>query len=225
MAYILGWLSNGVATFSDTFSSAQNPISSPWTKTSTVNQNVVVTGGIATNNALNSNNDDAYAWVSTGAFSAPSDNYEIVGTVAEVSINQMEIELLLRVTDTSSTYFAYEVLVNTSGGAQLVTITGGFGGNYLLWDGNNGTTNTNVTISGWTGAGDKIRARVTGTNPVLVTAWHAPAATPNTWTQLFTVSDSLASRRQTGQPGIGFYAANVGAPGSHGWTDFTVTAV
>jgi len=179
---------------------------------------VLITNGIATTSRQTTSNDDAYAWVNTSAFKAPSDNYEITVTVAELSFEQMETEVLLRVTDTSSGYFCYEVLVN-NGGGELVQINGGLGGRYVELAG------TQFTISGWTGTGDKIRARVTGTNPVRVQAWHAPAGNPTAFVSFIDYSDSSSNRKQSGQPGIGFYAANAVAVSKKGWADFSVVAV
>lgn len=193
-------------------------------KNATACANVVITGGMATTSRQTTANDDAYAWVNTSTFKAPGDNYEITVTVAEPSFEQMETEILLRVTDTSSSYSCYEVLIN-NGGGELVQINGGLGGNFVEFNGANGTPNTLFTISGWTGTGDKIKARVTGTNPVRVQAWHAPAATPTVFRQFMDVSDSSANRKQSGQPGIGFYAANAVAVGKKGWADFSVVAV
>jgi hypothetical protein len=213
--------------FSDTFSTAATPIGSPWVKNCTLCQDVVTTGGIATNNHTNSNNDDAYAWVSTSSFLTIGDNYEVTVTVADNTpgSNAMETEILLRATDTASTYSCYELLVN-NGGGELVQINGGIGGLFVEFQGG-ANPQSLYTISGWTGAGDKIKARVTGANPVRVQAWHAPASTPTVFTQFMDVSDSSANRKQSGQPGIGFYTAVGGGstPGSKGWADFSVVAV
>lgn len=212
--------------FTDNFTGAQVPIGSPWVRTSTVNQRVVVdAAGFATNDAQNSNNDDAYAYVPTATFKAPNDDYQIEATVYEPGGSAaMEIELLGRVTDNSSQYFGYELLFNGNG-YLIVRIDGGFGGNYLIFDGNNGTPNTNGTLAAWTGTGDKVRFRITGTNPVRLQMSHAPAATPTVFTDYLDVNDSSALRRQTGQPAVGFYAANSGAQGGRGWSDFSVVAV
>lgn len=213
------------SSFSDTFSVAQNPIASPWVKNSTVNQNVITTGGVATNNAVNSNNDDAYAWVSTSAFQAPSDNYEITATLAEPGFNAMETELLFRVTDTSSTYSCYELLVN-GGGYEVVQINGGFGGNFLEFDGVHLSPNTIGSFPVSVSAGDKIRVRVTGTNPVSITCSYSIASVSGgAWTQFLNFTDNSAGKKTSGQPGIGFYAASAGAEGNKGWTDFSVVAV
>lgn len=212
------------ASFSDTFAAPANPIGSPWVKNATACANVRVTGGIATTSRQTTSNDDAYAWVNTSTFKAPNDNYEITVTVAEPGFNQMETEVLLRVTDTSNSYSCYEVLVN-NGGGELVQINGGLGGNFVEFNGANGTPNTLFTINAWTGAGDKIKARVTGMNPVRVQAWHAPAATPTVFSLFMDVSDSSANRKQSGQPGMGFYAANAAGVGNKGWDDFSVVAV
>lgn len=208
--------------FSDTFSVAQNPIASPWVKNCTACQNVVVTGGIATNDHTNSNNDDAYAWVSRAAFSAPNDNYEAIVTLAEPGPDQMETEVLVRVEDTSSGYYGYEVLYN-NGGGELVRIEGAPG----IVGGFTEFPSTAYTVAGGGVAGDRIKVRVTGTNPVRIQMWFEHASNPGVWTQYIDYSDSDAVRRTTGQPAIGFYTSASGgsAPGSKGWSDFSVVAV
>ena len=208
-------------TFTDTFSVSQTPIASPWTKNCTLCKTVITTGGIATNNAQNgvtNANDDAIAYVSTSAFLSPSGDYEIVARYAQPGINQMEVEILVRVEDTSSTYSCMEVNLN-NGGGELIQINGGIGGNFVEIPG------TAYTIAGGCSDGDWITVRVTGTNPVRVQMWHAPSATPASKTQYIDYSDSSGNRKTTGQPGMGFYAAASSGIGNQGWSEFTVTAL
>lgn len=230
MAYNLGWLSNGSgapASFSDSFSSNQNPIASPWVKNSTVNQDVIVTGGVATNNTTNTNNDDAYAYVDPAYFTAPNDDYEVTVTYAAPGPDAMETEILLRLTDTSSTYSAYEVLLNGSG-YEIVQINGGFGGNYVEFNGANGTPNTVGSLPVSLSTGDQIRARVTGTNPVNIQCWYSISTqSGGAWTSFINCNDSSADRKTSGQPAMGFYTSAGGGstPGDKGWSDFSVVAV
>lgn len=213
--------------FFESFGVAQTPIGSPWIKNATLCKRVITTGGYATNDARNgvdNPNDDAYAYVSTSAFQAPNDDYEVTVTLAEPGGNAMETEVLVRVTDDSSGYHAYELLIN-GGGYAIVRIDGGVGGFYQIFDGTAGTPNTVGSFPASLVAGDKVRFRVTGVNPVRLQAWYALAATPNTFVQVLDVTDASVSRKQTGQPGIGFYSANVGAAGNKGWADFYVSAI
>lgn len=211
------------ATFETLFDLSENPISEggAWTQVATSWQDVRTTGGYATGAAYTENFDDNYARLTTTAFSASNDNYEVVATVRKVSegVANSEIEILLRVVDTASTVNAYEVLVNTGGSCELVRWNGTMGNFFEI-------SSTAGTISGWTGNGDKIKARVTGTNPVLVTVSHAPASNPTSFTQLFQYSDTDPTRKQSGQPGIAFYqhAADNNLLNA-GWSDFAVTAV
>ena len=211
------------SSYSTSFTSTENPISEggAWTQAATDWQDVRTTGGYATGAAYTENFDDCYARLTTATFAAPSDNYEIVATVRKVSeaVANSEIELLLRVVDTATTINAYEVLVNTGGSCELVR-----------WNGTMGTffeiASTATSITGWTGNGDKVKARVTGTNPAVVTVSHAPASDPTNFTQVFQYSDTDATRKQTGQPGIAFYqhAADNNLLNA-GWSDFAVTAI
>lgn len=226
MSFIRPTRVSAPASFFDAFAIAQNPISSPWIKNCTVCQNVITTGGDATNNTTNTNNDDAYAWVSTSAFISPTDDYEVTVTYATPGVDAMETEVLVRVTDNSSDYFAYELLIN-GGGYEIVRIDGGPGGRFTEFNGAGGTPNTVGSFPVSLSAGDKVRFTVTGTNPVRLQAWYAFAATPTTFVQIIDVTDSNALRRTSGQPGIGFYTDSVGgsAPGSKAWSDFSVVAV
>lgn len=210
--------------FSDSFAVDQNPITSPWVKNCTACADVLIASGVATGARQTTANDDAYAWVATSSFSAPGDNYEIIVTMAEPGPDAMETEVLARVTDNGSGYFGYELLIN-GGGYTIVRIDGGIGGLYQIFDGTNGTPNTIGSFAASVVAGDKIKFTVTGTNPVRLRAAKALAASPTTFVEVLDVNDSSVSRRQTGQPGIGFYAANAPAVGDKGWADFSVVAV
>lgn len=213
------------SSFTTTFAANETPISEggKWIKNSTLNQRVITTGGVATNDAQNSNNDDAYAMLATTAFKSSTDDYEITCTVGPQN-GSMEQEILARLTDNSTQYFCYELLMNGSGYA-IVQINGGFGGFYKIMDGTGGTPNTVGSLAASIASGDKIRFRVTGTNPVRLQAWNALAATPTVFTQFLDVNDSTANRKQTGQPGIAFYSATAGQQGTNSWSDFTVTVV
>lgn len=211
----------GSASFTDAFAADKNPIGAPWIRSATNFQAVKTAGGFACGAAYTESNDDAYAKLASSAFSAPNDNYEVTATVriANLAVAPSELEILLRMVDTTSTMQCYEVLINTAGGGELVRINGAPGNYYEI-------PGTAFTIRNWTGDGDRIRARVTGTNPVVVTAWHAPAAAPNNWTQLVSFSDTDATRKQAGQPAMGFYQhAAAGNLGNAGWGDFSVVAV
>ncbi len=212
-------VTSGGTTFSDTFSTNSNPIASPWTHTATAFDTVKTASGFAQGVSYTDSNNDSYCKLSTSAFQAPNDDYEVTCTV-QAGVNASEIEILLRLTDDTSGMNCYEVLYNTSGGGELVRINGGGPGGYVE------ITSTLYTFNAHEGTGDKIRARVTGTNPVVITAWGAPASNPTSWTQLFTYSDTDANRKTSGQPGMGFYQVTAnGALGMNGWTDFSATAV
>lgn len=214
------------SSFSTTFAATENPISEGgvWVKNCTACADVLTTGGAATGSRQTTSNDDAYAWVNTTAFKATNDDCEITVTMAEPGPDAMETEVLARVTDNSGGYFCYELLIS-GGGYAIVRIDGGIGGLYQIFDGSNGTTNTVGSFPASIVAGDKIRFRVTGTNPVRLQAWYALAATPTTFVQVIDVNDSSADRKQTGQPGIGFYATNSSAVGDKAWADFSAVAV
>lgn len=211
--------------FTTGFDATENPISeeSKWLKKFTSHKNVRTTGGYATDAAYITEGvyDDNYARLSTSAFAAPGDNYEVVATVRKGTGANYEIELLLRVEDTPNSIHCYEVLVNTGGSGELVRWNGAMGSFQELAAAPYDTRWTHSIANG-----DKIKATVTGTNPVLVNVYHAPAATPTVFTLLASLSDDHANRKQSGQPGIGFFqhAANNNL-GAHGWSDFTVTAI
>jgi hypothetical protein len=215
------------SSFSDAFAGDANPIGSPWVRTATNFKPVRTTGGAAYAAEYTDNNDDAYALLSSSTFQAPSDNYEVTATWVRNSfgVAPNETEIMLRLSADATSMQGYEVLVN-NGGGEIVRLDGGGPGGFVEFNGTNGTPNATFTIGPWEGTGDKIRARVTGTNPVRIEMWHAPASAPATWTKYVDCTDSNALRKQTGQPGIGFYnKTSDGNLLNCGWSDFSVVAV
>lgn len=233
MAYNLGWLSNSVASFSDTFASTQNPISSPWVRNATNFQSVKTTGGAAyaagycDAPTMPTDNLDAYALLSTSAFLSPTGDYEVTATWIRnnFGLATNETEILLRGTDTGSTCSFYEFLLN-NGGGEIVQINGGGPGNFVEFQGG-ANPQSLYTIGAWEGTGDKVKVRVTGTNPVRIQAWHAPASTGIfNATAFLDISDSSANRKTSGQPGIGFYNKTAdGNLANCGWQDISIVAV
>lgn len=208
--------------FATLFERTENPLSEDgtWIKAGSAWQAIRSLNGYACGAAYTDAYDDAYAKVSPQIFRAPNDDYEITATVRKVSgaVPFSEIELLLRIEDAASSVNCYEMLITTAGTYQLMS-----------WDGPMGTFHEVVApaaIPGWSGDGDRIRARVTGSNPVTITLWHAPASAPTTFTQQFQTTDSAGTRKLTGQPGIATYqhAADANLLNA-GWSDFTVVAV
>lgn len=162
-------------------------------------------------------NDDNYARLDLSVFKAPTDDYEITATVEKIGVAGAEIELLARVQDTYTTIHCYELLVNTTGFCELVRWNGAMGVYTEI-------TETNTVLS--TSAGDRVRMRVVGINPVVVTVFNAVAANPNSWTQVFEYTDTDVTRKQSGQPGIGsFIHAASGLIDRIGWRDFEVKAL
>jgi hypothetical protein len=211
------------ATFSTTFSATENPLSESgaWSKTNTLCPAVLTASGKATSSAYTSANNDSYARLASASFTATSGDYEVVCTYVRgnVGLPSGEAEVLMRLTDNSTQYFGYELLYN-NGGGELVRIDGGGIGGFTEF------LSTAYTVAAPEGDGDKIKVRVTGTNPVRIQMWHAKASAPTVFTQYVDYSDSDAARRQTGQPGIGFYQLVADNDlGNAGWNDFTVTAV
>ncbi|HQR22179.1 MAG TPA: hypothetical protein PKV98_15015 [Burkholderiaceae bacterium] len=213
--------------FATLFESTENPLSEggAWVKAGSAWQTVRSLNSYACGAAYTDAEDDAYVKLSSSTFAAPNDDYEVVATVRHVNdqLAVQEIEILLRVVDTSTTINCYEVLVATNGSITLVRWNGiPHNGEYLILD------STTSNPASWSGNGDKIKARVTGTNPVVVNVWHAPSSNPTNFTQLsgFPYSDTDATRKQSGQPGIAFYqhAADNNLLNA-GWQDFTVTSV
>lgn len=222
-------LSAAPATFSTTFSANENPISEGgnWDRSATSFKAVRTLSGYACGAAYTDANDDAWARLTPSAFTSPTGGYEVTVTVRKTSFENSEIEILGFLEADASSMWGYEVLVNTSGGGELVRLDGGGPGGYYEFDGNSGRPNTLYTISSWTGDGDKIRARftVSGGNP-RIQMWHAPAATPTTWTQYIDQTDTHANRRTTGQPGMGFYQVTAnGALLVNGFADYSVVSV
>lgn len=198
--------------YSTSFASAENPISEggAWTKTANAWQSVQTTGGNAIAAAYTENYDDAYAYLANWT----STNYEIIGTVYWPSGVAGEVELLVRVTDTTNSIQCYECLYNVGDGASA---------QFVRWNGaqSDFTVLTPVTDGtiGTTGNGNQIRATIVGT--VLTFYWRASSA--DSWTQIYHYNSvNLA----TGKPGIGFY---VHAADSNrttvGLQDVTVTAL
>lgn len=134
-----------------------------------------------------------------------------------VGAGNKEMELLFRVTDQASParIWAYECLFDFGVGSVEIA----------RWD---GPPDAYVTLaSGTPGTyadGDRVAAEITGTNPVVITCYVSRAATPTSWSQICTYSDSSASRLTTGAPGIGAFSRE-GLSLDYGFKDYSVAPI
>jgi hypothetical protein len=159
--------------------------------------------------------DDCYAYL---AGTWPT-NLRAEATVYRGAGNK-EMELLFRVSDQASParIWAYECLFDYGVGSVEIA----------RWDGlPDGYVTLNAGTPGTYADGDRIAATITGTNPVVITCYVSRAATPTTWTQILTYSDSSGSRLTTGAPGIGaFCRTNASNPSlDYGIKDYSVVAI
>lgn len=229
MAYNLPWLSN--VFFNTTFATDETPISEGgrWLKqtpeggatdhtgwhgmiTSGGNAKPRHNSGTVMGGPLAGEYDDCYAYLS-GTWPL---NLRAEATIY-VGAGNKEIELLFRVTDQASParVFAYECLFDIGVGSVEIA----------RWNGPPTDYSTlNAGSPGTYSDGDRVAATITGTNPVVITCYHAPAANPTNWTQILTHPDSDANRLTSGAPGIGaFVRSNATNPSlDYGLKDYAV---
>lgn len=159
--------------------------------------------------------DDCYAYLS-GAWvqnlRAEAQIYRGVGN--------KEIELLFRVSDqaTPARVWAYECLFDLGVGSVEIARWNGAPTDY---------STLNAGAPGTYADGDWVAATCTGTNPVVITCYRAPAADPTNWTQILTHPDSDANRLTSGAPGIGaFVRTNAANPSlDYGLKSYSVFAI
>lgn len=197
------------AVFFDPFDTARDPITldTNWVHNATSWQpvrifNNATLGLIACAKNFTELEDDAYAYVNPSRFPASAVDQEVIVTIGKTSgVFNGELEILLRVGDTSSTVGAYECLFNVGNGAhQVVRWNGPLHNFTVLFD-------LGAGIPGGVATGDRFRARVVGTNPCVINTWHEAVGNPGVWVPLaVNISDSNALRRVSGQPGMSFYA-------------------
>jgi len=197
-----------VSGYSTNFSLAENPISDggAWITSLANATDVISASGIATGTQTGTGGfNDSIAFLS-GAW---GNNYQCSAVVYRdpsfAPSTTREVELLLSATfNTGDTqYRGYECTFSWDGAyMQIVRIRpedGGFV--YLVGTGGGGNAGPAAGVQN----GDVVKA--TYINGV-ITAYHAPAATPTVFTQYAQVTDTLCPR---GAPGIGFWRGGVGS--------------
>lgn len=217
------------ASYSTTFSAAENPISQSgvwkrnqsngWTNAKTVNMSGdYVAFGTQTGSGSPDIYDDSYAYIDP-AYKIFSADQEVTVTVYKGSPSgTREVEILLRASDDATHVWCYEVLFphNTAYAPQLVKWLGPRGGG-------EGTQFTYLAEAGSTytpANGDTIRARIVGN---VVTVWLNSTQVINKNVTTDINSNSIAVY-SSGQPGIGFFT-NVAADTTYGLTSFSATDV
>ena len=151
--------------------------------------------------------DDSYAYLAGNW----SPNQKSEATVY-MGAGSNELELLLRVSDTSTEVEAYEVLVNCAGGCAFVRWNGPQDDFTILAENGSG-----LTDPGGMSNGDRMKARIVGQT---ITAWYSRAGTPTTWVLIGEYVDNAAAKLTAGAPGIGFFARE-SASIDYGFSDFT----
>lgn len=195
-------------TFVTTFDATETPISeggkwrranNPWTSIKTANGATVGTTGVT------GGYDDSYAYL-TQDFGP---NYEIEGVVYRSpslpSGDNHELELHLRVSDTTNTAMLYEVTWQAYGGQQIVRWNGPYGDITVL------PTTELKYFASQIQNGDRLKASVIGN---VITMYVNGVATLRATDSTFT----------TGQPGIGMYYKVGADPAAFGWTQISVTS-
>jgi hypothetical protein len=186
-------------TYSTEFLLVENPISeggtwkrgttSYWHDVRTVGGNAVASANAGP--TMGVDYDDTYAFL-TGTWGP---DQEVEGTIYRGSASSGELELNLRVADTSTTVKLYECTVNIDGRAF-----------FARWNGARGDFNmlkTANSIQGGFVDGDRIRARIVGQT---ISMWYARKASPTNWVLVATVTDDSGQKLTSGNPGIGFFA-------------------
>jgi len=188
-------------TFNTSFNATENPISESgaWVRlTTTYWHNVRTVGGNAVPSANASSDrsvfDDCYARL-TGTWGP---DQELVATVYKGAASEGEVELCMRVTDTTSSVRLYECGFNVNGLTFIARWNGAPADYTMLAESPNGLINTGGL---WTG--DRVRARISGQT---ISMWYARAASPTSWILIGSVADSSSQRLISGSPGIGFFA-------------------
>ena len=230
MAYLLPWLLSNIL-FTTTFPVDETPISQGglWLKqtseggasdhtgwhgmiTSGGNIKPRFNSGPTGGGPLAGEYDDCYAYLSG---SWPT-NLRAEATIYRGAGNK-EIELLFRVSDQASParVFAYECLFDLAVGSVEIARWNGAPTDY---------TTFTIASPGEYFDGDRVAVTITGTNPVIITCYRAPAADPTNWTQIAQHQDSDPTRLTTGAPGIGaFCRTNALNPSlDYGLKDYTL---
>jgi hypothetical protein len=201
--------------FTDTFSSTNNPIASPWqspngtgfTPMRTANGTAYGTNGVT------DTYDDSYAYL-TGY----TDDHEVSAVIHRGTTTNFnhEVELHLRLSEPGGAS-TYEILFNREGGFQVVRWNNWTGGTQ---DASGATDITGLGSSGpgsytTPSNGDTIRARIVGQT---ITVWYNE-------TQIWTYTDNSASKLTTGNPGIGTFYRPGASPPDFGFQSVTVSSV
>lgn len=199
------------------FGATENPIleSGAWTRLTTSYWHDVRTAG---GNAVPSANasadrsifDDCYARL-TGTWGP---DQELIATIYKGAASEGEVELCMRVRDTSSTVALYECGFNIGGATFIARWNGGPGNYTMLAESPNGLANT-----GGLWNGDKVRARISGQT---ISMWYARASSPTNWILIGNVIDNSIQRLTSGNPGIGFFARSP-LPLDYGYQDLAIT--
>ena len=199
------------------FAGTENPISqnntfihnnSTWKKPQVIS-------GVACNSVVQSNYDDAYAYVSpTYLF---GNNYEVEATIFRTGgyapVNGHEVEIILRMTEIGGTdVLAVECLLGISSTGPYCQI--------MRWQGTEGPSYFTPIDDGSGSAidpstGDKFRARVQGTTVT------CGLVVGGSYTQMKIATAGVTPT--TGQPGMSFYTNTGGTLGNYGLSDYRVT--
>lgn len=200
--------------YSTGFGADENPISEggAWGKASNAWKSIRTSGGNALAAAYSNqtgHTDDAYAYLQNWA---GGNDYEITATINYAGISAGETEILLRVSDSSSTVTCFELLHNTGGGWNIVRWNGALDDYTFLLSG----------VSGFGGDGVQAKARIVGN---LISIWDR-AAPGDAWTQRVDQFDTTANAIASGKPGMGIYVlAASNNIDNIGFKDYSVTAL
>jgi hypothetical protein len=190
-------------TYSTTFGTTENPISenSAWTKSATAWSAVRTGNGIAYGTHGGVNYDDSYAHLP--GFEADQSISGVIYRTGTFEYSQ-EIELLLRVTDTSSSVSCYEILISKDGNGQI-----------MRWNGSMGDfTQIGSFDPGTPADGDAFKAQIAGSTITVYKNGNKLTTDPTT------VSDTTLT---SGNPGIGFFTRDQsgGQNPNFGWASIT----
>lgn len=194
----------GSGSYSTNFDTTEFPISEggAWHHLGNDWQNVRTSGGLAYTPNYQAGYDDAYAYLS-----GFGPDHEAWATVHKVSGynpgTTHEAEILLRCSDTATTFRAYECQLRHSGYVQIVYLDGGVG---TFTDITDTTTALNPV------AGDVFRARIVGSNI-------------SCYLNNVLVATATHSVIKTGNPGIGFFMRSGATNTSFCWSSFSAVTL
>lgn len=220
MAFIRPVVNSTLTNYTTTFATNENPIneSGNWYKNpSNAWQNILTSGGnalAAAYSGTTGHTDDAYAYLQTWA---GGDNYDIQATIKWGGINAGEVELLARLSDTTTQVACYEYLYNTAGGVQLVSWDGPLDTYHVVWDGVTSAQNSPL-------GGDGTQIRITCVGNVFKLFDRANSG--SSWRELSPVGGITDTSHTTGKPGIGIYVLTASNNITYtGFQDYSVTAL